>query len=63
VVKTRVRLGDGVSLLIDADLKDARLAWRRASRDLDMIEITNDDGSVTAVNPGQILYLEEAESL
>jgi hypothetical protein len=56
---TRVRLSGGVELWIDANLEDARKAWRRAVAQLQMLEITNDDGNVVAVNPNQVLYLEE----
>jgi hypothetical protein len=56
---TRVRLNDGVELWIEASLEDARNAWRKALADAQMLEITGRDGAVVAVNPNQVLYLEE----
>jgi hypothetical protein len=56
---TRVRLNDGVELWIEASLEDARTAWRKALADAQMLEIKGSDGALVAVNPNQVLYLEE----
>jgi hypothetical protein len=56
---TRVRLSGGVELWIDANLDDARKAWRQALAEAQMLEIKNDDGNVVAINPHQVLYLEQ----
>lgn len=59
---TRVRLGDGVELWIDASLDDARKAWRKALAEAQMLEIKGRNGAIVAVNPNQVLYLEEGDA-
>jgi hypothetical protein len=59
MARTRVRVSDGIELWVDASLQEAREAWRSALLGSRMLEVGRNNGGVVAVNPLQVLYLEE----
>jgi hypothetical protein len=58
----KVRLSDGITIIVDAGLEDFRERCQAALADNTVLEVTNGDGKTRVVNPLQILYFEEAEA-
>jgi hypothetical protein len=55
----RIQLEGDTSLMVDVDLDAWNKAFKRALRSGGMLEIEADDGRILAINPHQVLYLEE----
>ena len=55
----RIQLEGDTSLMVDVDLEAWNKAFKRALRSGGMLEIVAEDGRVLAINPHQVLYLEE----
>lgn len=56
----RIQLEGGTDLMVDVSLDDWNKAYQQALRRDTMLEIETEDGRVLAINPHQVLYLEEA---
>lgn len=60
MVATKIQLSDGVELVVSAALDDVRESFHSALSDGGgLVRITGADGNNIAVNPRQVLYLEE----
>jgi hypothetical protein len=57
----RVRLSDGITILVSADLDTFSKAYEQALADGRLLEVENGHGKKRIVNPRQVLYFEEAE--
>ena len=57
----RVRLSDGISLIVRADLNEFQKAYQEALRSNALLEVENGNGKTRVVNPQQILYFEEED--
>ena len=58
----RIQLEGGTNLMVDVSLDDWNKAYQQALKRSTMLEIETEDGRVLAINPHQILYLEEASA-
>lgn len=56
----RVRLSDGILLLVHSDLESFTKLYQDALRDNELLEVENGNGRMRILNPQQILYFEDA---
>jgi hypothetical protein len=56
---TRLRLTDGIELIIETSVDEARQALQMAIADGQFLEITVADGRFVTINPQHVLYLLE----
>jgi hypothetical protein len=56
----RVRLSDGILLLVQSDLEGFTKLYQEALRDNELLEVENGNGRMRVLNPQQILYFEDA---
>lgn len=59
----RVQLNDGVELMVELNLDQMREAYETALRNGTILEVTNGNGKVRAVNPNSIVSFEEDEAV
>lgn len=57
----RVQLNDGVELTVELNLDQMREAYETALRNGTILEVTNGNGKVRAVNPNSIVSFEEED--
>jgi hypothetical protein len=60
-VPVRVRLNDGINLVVRAELTEFRKAYEDALKHHTLLEVENGDGKMRVLNPVQILYFEDAD--
>jgi hypothetical protein len=56
----RIKLTEGQELLVDVDLEEWNRAFQRATANHEMVEIQDSQGRILAINPQQVMYLEQA---
>jgi len=56
----RIRLGDGITLVVQADIEDFTKAYKAALKHDELLDVENGDGKTRRINPVQILYFEDA---
>lgn len=56
----RVRLNDGINLVVNAEIDDFRKAYEDALKNKKLLEVENGQGKMRVLNPVQILYFEAA---
>lgn len=57
----RVRLNDGINLLVRTELPEFRKAYEDALKHQALLEVENGNGKMRILNPVQILYFEAAD--
>jgi hypothetical protein len=57
---TKIRLTDGVEIIAQVGLDEVEKAFEKAVNGGHVIVVKSTDGTVKRVNPGQILYFEDA---
>lgn len=57
----KVRLSDGITVVVNEDLEEFRKKYQKALADNALLDVTNGNGKTRVLNPQQILYFEEAE--
>jgi hypothetical protein len=60
-VAVRVRLSDGINLIVHADLAEFSKAYQEALKKTELLEVENGNGKARVLNPQQILYFEDAD--
>ena len=60
-VAVRLRLSDGISIIVRAHLSEFQKAYQEALRSNALLEVENGSGKTRVVNPQQILYFEEED--
>jgi hypothetical protein len=60
-VAVRLRLSDGISIIVRAELAEFQRAYQEALRSNALLEVENGSGKTRIVNPQQILYFEEED--
>jgi hypothetical protein len=60
VVAVRIRLSDGIHLIVNADIEKFTDAYQEALRKNGLLEVENGSGRTRVLNPQQILYFEDA---
>jgi len=55
----RIKLQQGESLSLNVDLGDWNRAFQHALANNEMLEVHDPNGRVLAINPHQVVYLEE----
>lgn len=56
----KAKLNAGVEFRVEVSLEEMTAAFERALAEGRMLEIKSADGTVRRVNPGQVLYFEDA---
>jgi hypothetical protein len=59
-VAVKVRLNDGINLVVNANIDDFRKAYEDALKNSLLLEVENGQGKMRVLNPVQILYFEDA---
>ena len=59
----RVRLNDGIRLVVDAGLEEFTKAYQEALQRNELLEVKNGSGRMRVLNPLQILYFEDASEV
>jgi hypothetical protein len=62
-VAVRVRLSDGIHLIVSADLEQFTKDYQDALRRNGVLEVENGNGRTRVLNPLQILYFEDASEV
>src|SRR5947207_1190739 len=60
-VAVRVRLSDGIHLILNADLEKFTKDYQEALKKDGLLEVENGSGRMRVLNPQQILYFEDAK--
>jgi hypothetical protein len=56
----RVRLSDGIHLILNTDLEQFTKDYQEALKNNGLLEVENGSGRMRVINPQQILYFEDA---
>jgi hypothetical protein len=60
-VALKVRLSDGITVVVNDDLEDFRAKYQEALAKNALLDVVNGGGKKRVLNPQQILYFEEAD--
>jgi hypothetical protein len=61
-VAVRIRLSDGIQLVVQEDLAKFTDTYQEALKKSGLIEVENGSGKMRVLNPLQILYFEDASN-